>query len=357
MAQASLVEEGANGPHEPLSGFLQEAEASQYDPRRRFRRASGSRNLGDAGQRAENHGQTVVENLDAIDSAPPAECARSLEVLLPALNEERGVGSVIDHIPMATLRQRGYDVRVWVVDGRSTDSTLRIAREKGAKVFLQHGEGKGNGIRQAIDHLLQGNQTLTDGSRAFIMLDADGSYPADCIPKFLDALEAGMDVVLGSRFRGRVEDGAVTPLNRLGNRCLSRLASLLFGTRVTDVCTGMWAFREDAIRKFGLAAQGFDLEADLFASSCEAGVRLGEFPIEYHRRIGEPKLVPLRTGFVIAWRLLMKRLNHQRAAPPIAGARPRAGDGEPSPLALRSAEPQPLEETRAFRNERKPTGG
>src|SRR5881409_3035306 len=72
MAQEPLAEEDGNGPAEPTSGFLRETEASEYDPRR-----------------------------------PPQEVFHSVEVLLPALNEERGVGSVIDHIPMANLRERG----------------------------------------------------------------------------------------------------------------------------------------------------------------------------------------------------------------------------------------------------------
>ena len=94
---------------------------------------------------------------------------------------------------------------------------------------------------------------------------------------------------------------------------------------MTDVCTGMWGFREDALQRFGLVAEGFDLEADLFASACERGIRLRELPISYDRRIGPPKLVPLRTGLSIAWRLLMRRLNRPstelRRIPPAAARR------------------------------------
>src|SRR3989442_149779 len=76
-----------------------------------------------------------------------------------------------------------------------------------------------------------------------------------------------------------------------------------------DACTGMWAFREDCLQRFRLAAESFDLEADIFASACEVGARLRELPVDYACRIGEAKLIPLRTGLLIAWRLLMKRLN------------------------------------------------
>ncbi len=252
-------------------------------------------------------------------------CAQVV-VLLPALNEGPAIGSVMDRIPIDRMRTRGYDVRVWVVDGQSTDATMDIARERGASTFVQSGTGKGNGVRQALAEILANPlRSLPGGERFFVMLDADGTYPADAIPRFVEALESGEEVVLGSRLGGSIADGAISDLNRLGNRLLSALASLLYRVPVTDVCTGMWGFREDALQRFGLVAEGFDLEADLFASACEQGIRMRELPISYDRRIGEPKLVPLRTGLSIAWRLLLRRLNRPstelRRIPPAAARR------------------------------------
>lgn len=241
---------------------------------------------------------------------------RSVVVLLPALNEEAAVGSVIDRVPFPALRHSGYAVGVWVVDGRSKDATLRIARERGANVFVQAGKGKGNGVRQAVDYLT-GRPNDGMGDRLYVMLDADGTYPPEQIDRLLAALEAGADVVLGSRFRGHIEDGAVTGLNRIGNRLLSALATLLFGVPVSDVCTGMWGFREGCLRTLDLEADGFDLEADLYSAACDAGARIVEIPVDYGRRIGEPKLIPLRNGVRIALRLLARRLNR-----PAAPARP-----------------------------------
>src|SRR2546422_5932524 len=235
---------------------------------------------------------------------------RSVVVLLPALNEEHAIGTVIDRIPTERLARAGYDVQVWVVDGKSTDATFAVARDHGANIFVQVGNGKGSGVRQVLEYLLTGTRDEGhDSRRLFIMLDADGSYPPEDIPAFVDALESGSDVVVGSRFRGHVEDGAMTSLNRLGNEILNGLARILYRVPVSDVCTGMWAFREDCVREFGLAAESFDLEADLFASACEVGARMRELPVDYSRRIGDPKLVPLRTGLLIAWRLLTRRLN------------------------------------------------
>lgn len=233
-----------------------------------------------------------------------------LLVFLPALNEETAIGSVLDEVPSSELAQRGYSTAVWIVDGHSSDRTHEIAREKGAAIFIQNGTGKGNAMRQAFAQLLRpdaagGNST----AQYVVMLDSDGSYSPRFLMDFVTALESGHDIVLGSRFRGQIEEGALTDLNRLGNRLLNRLARLLYGVPVTDVCTGMWGFSVDSLRRLGLAAEGFDLEADIFASATLGGARVAEIPIGYRPRMGEAKLVPLRAGLLIAWRLIVNRLN------------------------------------------------
>lgn len=233
-------------------------------------------------------------------------------VLLPALNEERAIGTVLERIPRPELEAAGYSVSIWVVDGNSTDGTLDVTRRKGASVFVQSGRGKGTGMRQAFAHLLHAHDLADGGTREqefFLMLDADGTYPPEMIPQFLAMMESGSDVVLGSRFRGRMADGAMTSLNAIGNRALSLIARVLYGTRVTDVCTGMWGFTGQALRGLSLSAGGFDLEADLFGSACLSHAQISELPIDYDARIGPPKLIPLRTGIQIAWRLLLRRLN------------------------------------------------
>jgi dolichol-phosphate mannosyltransferase len=243
-------------------------------------------------------------------------------IFLPALNEERAIGKVLERIPRAQLEASGYTVSVWVVDGRSTDRTLEVGRKKGASVFVQRGRGKGNGMRQAFDHLLRSQEQADGGSREpefFIMLDADGTYPPEAISEFLDSLASGNDVVLGSRFRGQMADGAMSPLNAIGNRLLSVLARILFGVPVSDLCTGMWGFKADALRQMPLVAGGFDLEADLFGAACLNQARIAELPIDYAARIGPPKLIPLKEGFRIARRLFLRRLNGP--AVPVTSAR------------------------------------
>jgi len=271
-----------------------------------------------------------VAHLSGAERDSPQPSPRGhVVIFLPALNEERAIGKVLDRIPRAQLEAARYTVSIWLVDGNSTDRTLEVGRKNGASVFIQAGRGKGNGMRQAFDHLLRTRDRADGGSREpefFLMLDADGTYPPEAIQRFLEALASGNDVVLGSRFRGRMAEGAMTPLNAIGNRILSALARLLFGVSVTDVCTGMWGFKADALRRIPLEASGFDLEADLFGSACLSQARITELPIDYDARIGPAKMLPLRSGLQIALRLFVRRLNGP--ARPISRSRTEAPPGK-----------------------------
>src|SRR5438128_10551637 len=151
---------------------------------------------------------------------------------------------------MEDLRRSGYNTYVWVVDGQSEDATLEVAKDRGASVYVQSGEGKGNGVRQALELLLSNrNRQHIEGPTIYVMLDADGTYPPEQIPEFVEALESGCDVVAGSRLRGRVEDGVLTSLNRLGNEVLSGFARSLFGIPISDARSGTWASRGDGFQR------------------------------------------------------------------------------------------------------------
>src|SRR5256885_2070749 len=127
-----------------------------------------------------------------------------------------------------------------------------------------------------------------------------------------EALRDDNPVVLGSRLRGSIKDGAMSGLNYAGNVLLSWFASVLFATPISDVCSGMWAFVSDRLKSLNLTANGFDLEADIFAECALRGIPILEIPIRYDRRIGEPKL-HLKEGFRIALALLKKRLRSSPA--------------------------------------------
>ena len=246
-------------------------------------------------------------------------------VMIPTLNEERCIGEVIDGIPTERLRTKGYEVEVVVVDGHSSDRTVEIARAKGAKIYTQNGNGKGSGLRQifslrnpqevvlrtlslksAIDCDLGALSVLLD-SKYVVMLDGDGTYPSKYIASVVAALDEGYDVILGSRFKGSIEDGSMSRLNYVGNFILCNIASLLYVQRVTDLCTGMWGFNTETLKNMRLDSTHFDIEAEMFAESAKNCLRIGEVPIAYLNREGESKLIPMEAGFMILRKLVQRR--------------------------------------------------
>src|SRR2546427_1625089 len=222
----------------------------------------------------------------------------SFSIRLPAVNEEDGVAAVLNRIPRQTLQEKGIAYSIHLLDGRSTDQTRAVAKRLGAEVFVQSGNGKGSAFREFVPRIRD---------QYVVLLDSDGTYPPEVIPDIVGKLGAGSPVVLGSRLRGSINDGAMSMANRIGNRVLSWLASFLFATPISDVCSGMWGFVSDRLKSLGLPATGFELEADLFAECALKGIPITEVPIRYDRRIGEAKL-HLHEGVRIALALLKKRI-------------------------------------------------
>ena len=205
----------------------------------------------------------------------------AVSIILPALNEELTIGRVIDEIPKEALQKLGYRVEVVVVDNNSNDGTARVAKERGAKVIVEPVRGKGKAIRKGFESVR--------GDFVF-MLDADYTYPATYIPQMLGVLQGGYDVVIGSRLKGKLSQGAMSNMNLVGNRLLALVASLLYGKKISDLCTGYWGFTRKAVKNLDLDAKGFEIEAAIFASLARKGYRIVEVPVQYRRRATPSKL-------------------------------------------------------------------
>ncbi len=232
-----------------------------------------------------------------------------LVILLPTKNEEAGIGEVIDRIPTEEIEELGFDCRVVVIDGSSTDSTCDIAVAKGAQLIRQKSyPGKGWGFREAVQVIFNGKDP---GEDILIMLDSDATYYPEDIPRFILELE-NSEVVWGSRLRGRIEEGAMSTTNKLGNKILSLAASILFMKRTTDLCTGFWAFRGRSLKKLPLSAKGFNLEAELFGSVNKFQMKTKEIPINYAHREGESNLKWYVDGPRIFLTSIKKRFEYTR---------------------------------------------
>jgi glycosyltransferase involved in cell wall biosynthesis len=224
--------------------------------------------------------------------------SKTVCIILPTLNEELSIGNVIEEIPQPTLHEMGYQVEVIVADGGSTDRTVQIAQEKGVRV-LHVPKGKGLGVRSAFKEI--------DTDFVF-MLDGDFTYPAVYIPEMLKMLQK-YPVVIGSRLKGKREEGALRRTNYIGNHLLTWLANTLYGTSISDLCTGYWSFRQDVIKNLHLTTTGFQFEAELLTQVTKHGYKIGELPILYRTRQGKAKLGKFKDGMRIGWFLISRRFS------------------------------------------------
>jgi len=223
---------------------------------------------------------------------------QKLVIILPTLNEEGTIGKVIDEIPRAILEERGYQVKVLVVDGDSTDLTRQIAQERGVEVIIEPRKGKGRAMRTAFE------QVKAD---FVFMLDADYTYPAAYIPDMLDMLHQDYDVVIGSRLKGEREKGAMSRLNTIGNHLLTLMANVLYLTKISDLCTGYWGLKGEIIPELHLSVDGFNFGAELSTQIVKNGYSIGEVPIYYCRRPILAKLSSIKHGLNIGGTLITRR--------------------------------------------------
>ena len=242
-------------------------------------------------------------------AASPAATARGLvTIVVPARNEAAAIGATLRRMPLATLRAVGLDAEILVLDGNSTDATAAIARDCGATVIPDRTtDGKGSALRDARP-LFRGDYV--------VMLDADGTYPPDAIPSLLVPLLVGdADIAMGRR---KPVPGAMSFSHKAGNLALSTAARLLYGKKCPDLCTGLWAFRADALRSLPLKSKRFGLEAELFALATRRKLRIAHVSADYLPRKGTANLRFGPDGTRIVLRLLKSRFT--RLPKPIAPA-------------------------------------
>ena len=219
----------------------------------------------------------------------------STQVIIAALNEEEGIGLTIGEL-MDTL---GCP-RVLVVDGRSTDRTLEIARNLGAEISLQDGLGKGNAIAKAIEYI--------DSTVDYIVLtDADYTYPAQYIPEMIKILEKTPEVgmVCGNRFNGYEDMKSLNTVFYLGNRLIAFTHNLLNGITLADPLTGLRVVRASILRNWKVKSKGFDIEVELNHHVEREGFSIVEVPIRYRERLGEKKL-GVKNGAEILKRIILE---------------------------------------------------
>lgn len=195
--------------------------------------------------------------------------APEISIVLPCLNEALTLASCLREIS-AALSANGIDGEIVVADNGSTDGSPAIATAHGARLVSVTARGYGNALRGGI---------AAARGRYVLMGDADGSYDFSHLPRFLDRLRAGVDLVMGNRFAGGIRPGAMPWKNRyIGNPALSLIGRVLFRTGIRDFHCGLRAFSVEAYRRMDLRTTGMELASEMVIKAKLLGLRLEEVP-------------------------------------------------------------------------------
>jgi glycosyltransferase involved in cell wall biosynthesis len=219
-----------------------------------------------------------------------------VSVVIPCLNEAGSIGACV-RASREALDKGGYLGEVIVVDNGSVDGSGELAALDGARVIEEPERGYGNAYLAGLAEAR---------GKYIVMLDADMTYDAGEIPRFVEELRDGGQLVIGDRM-AQIHPGAMPWLHRrVGNPILTGLVNRLFGTNVRDAHCGMRAIRREVLPKLELRTSGMELASEMVIRAAKLGLDIRQFPIEYHPREGESKLSTWRDG----WRHLRFLLIH-----------------------------------------------
>jgi glycosyltransferase involved in cell wall biosynthesis len=219
-----------------------------------------------------------------------------VSVVIPTLNEAENLPHVFPRLPQGLHE-------VIVVDGRSTDGTVEVARRlrPDVRIVMQDGKGKGNALAAGF--------AAATGD-IFVTLDADGSTDAAEIPRFVSALCNGADFVKGSRFAQGGASSDITFTRRLGNRGLNALVNTLYGTSYTDLCYGYNAFWARCLPYMRVDCDGFEVETLINVRIAKGGLVIHEVPSYERDRIhGRSNLHAVRDGSRVLRTIALERLS------------------------------------------------
>ena len=221
----------------------------------------------------------------------------SAQLIIAALNEEPGIGLTITE-----MKDILGEIPILVVDGKSNDRTTEIARQLGAKVIFQDGEGKGDALAKALKH-------INPNAEYIILTDADYTYPAEYVPNMIKILDENplIGMVCGNRLTENVDGEALHAIFRIGNKILAHVHTMLNGIPMQDPLTGLRVIRAEILRNWQVESKSFDIEVELNSLVSQLGYIIKELPICYRTRLGEKKL-KISHGITILKRILLERI-------------------------------------------------
>lgn len=232
---------------------------------------------------------------------------KKLSIIIPCYNEEKGICKVIGGIPKKKLRELGYKTEIIVIDNNSKDKTSEVAKTMGGvKVLFEKKQGK-------VPAMMKGFKYAT--GEIFVTIDGDNTYPSHEIPTLIRSFD-GIDLVVGSRFNSiwnirRLMAPRAMPFQRvIANKVGAEMGSIILGHRITDVTTGLRAFKSDLLNRVPpIKAKNLDFEAELTARVIANGLIYKEVRITSNPREGHSSLNYFRDAFRFLWAMIVGKYN------------------------------------------------
>ena len=226
----------------------------------------------------------------------------TVSIVMPCLNEEETLAICIDKA-QSTLRVLNISGEVIIADNGSTDNSVKIAQNHGARVVHQPTRGYGAAYLAGF---------AAAKGQYFIMGDSNDTYDFTDLERFITPLRMGFEIVIGSRFKGEILPGAMSWTHQyIGNPVLSWMLRLLFKTNISDSHCGMQAFTAAAYEKMALETTGMEFASEMVIKTVQTNLKIHEIPITYHPRGGESKLNSIRDAMRHIRFMLIHKVKHK----------------------------------------------
>ncbi|RPH36685.1 MAG: glycosyltransferase family 2 protein [Chloroflexi bacterium] len=212
----------------------------------------------------------------------------TVSIVMPCLNEEETVGVCVTKA-RTWLSTSGFEGEVIVVDNGSTDRSIEVASQAGARVVQEPMPGYGQAYQRGF----------AEARGEFIVMgDSDDTYDFSNLTPLLEPLNHGSDLVLGNRFTGGIAEGAMPWAHRyIGSPIINFLIRLFIGTDIGDSQSGLRAFRGNLAERLRLRSGGMEFASEMIVRAARAGMTITEVPAPYAIRQGESKLSTVRDGW------------------------------------------------------------
>jgi glycosyltransferase involved in cell wall biosynthesis len=224
------------------------------------------------------------------ESIPPSR--KTVSIVVPCLNEELVIGEFVDWCKEG-LKKAGLLGQILIIDS-SCDRSAEIAQEHGAEVLRTPKRGLGRAYIDALPHIT---------GDYVIMGDCDLTYDFRDIKSFVDKLEQGHDFVMGSRFKGYIEPGAMPKLHQyFGTPVTTWILNFMYGTRYSDIHCGMRAMTREALSRINLESQSWEYASEMVLKAAKLRLNISEVPVRFYKdrdgRLSHHK----RAGWLSPWR-------------------------------------------------------